>query len=303
MGSIFVAGASGFVGAAVVGALLDAGYRVKALARRADRVPLPARPGLQVIEGDALVPGPWRDEMRDCAAVINCIGIIREYPRRGITFERLHVEANARLLEVARAAGVPRYLLISAHGARPDGVSRYQTTKFRAEEELRASGLSWTIFRPSLVIGPGVGFLSQISPIVRFMPVVPLFGDGLSRYEPVDRRVLASSVAVALAHRSAPGSVYEFRGERSWTYRELLDAVGAAWGRKKVRKIALPLGFVRFMIAAFGWLPFAPITRDQLEMLVEADVGTGPDASKELGVTWIPLEESLRWSVQEMRRK
>ena len=84
-----------------------------------------------------------------CDAAIYNIGLIREFPRKGVTFEEAHVEGVRRVIEGASRKGVDRFLLMSANGVRGSGTP-YQDTKFRAEELLRDSGLKWTIFRPSI---------------------------------------------------------------------------------------------------------------------------------------------------------
>jgi uncharacterized protein YbjT (DUF2867 family) len=295
-GRILVAGGSGFVGRGIVLRLLEEGYEVAVLSRRPSTKPIPRRGALTVVTGSALDPETLRGAMEGFRAVVNAIGIIMEKPMRGITYERLHIEATHNLLDEAERCGIGRFIQISALGTRPDGISRYQTTKYAAEEEVKSRMRRWTIFRPSLVIGPGGGFVSVIRPLAR-LPVAPVFGNGLYSFEPIDRRVLARAVAVALESDSTCGGLYELRGPKAYTYNEILDEMGKTLGKRRVRKVHLPLWFVRPLVFATGWLPFSPVNRDQLEMLLESKPGRGRDGVAELGLPVIDLPEALEHAI------
>lgn len=293
---VFIAGGSGFVGSALIERLLRFHWHVVALVRNPEVFPTPPGENLELVKGDALEPDSFRGRMDGCSAVINSIGIIREKRFRGITFERLHVDATCNLLAEAQKLEIEHFLQISALGARADGVSRYQTTKHEAEVLVRNSGLHWTIFRPSFIIGPGAGFVSTIRPIVR-LPITPVFGDGGYRFEPVDKRILAEGVARSIVNPAVFNAVLEFRGERSYSYIEILDHIGKAIGKKNVRIWRLPLWLARPMVRAFGWLPFSPISIDQLNMLVEGSTGSGRNAVKELNLDWIELPEAIEYAL------
>jgi uncharacterized protein YbjT (DUF2867 family) len=294
--TVFVSGGSGFVGREVVKRLLESGYPVKALARRAGGFPTDVRGRLELVPGDALSPDSLRGTMEGCGAVINLIGIIREKRRRGVTFQRMHVETVSNLLDEAERSGVERFIQMSAIGAGPAGATRYLTTKFRGEEEVKRRAPEWTIFRPSIIVGPGTGFISEIKPLLR-LPVVPVFGSGEYLLEPLDKRVVADAFVGAVENPRTGGAVYELRGPRSHTYNEILDVLGRTLGRVRVRKVHVPLWFARPLVAATGWLPFSPVTKDQLEMLVSSKPGQGRDGVSELGLRVIDLAEQLDYAL------
>jgi NADH dehydrogenase len=183
-------------------------------------------------------------------------------------------------------------MLISALGVRQDGVSRYQTSKYEAECRIRESSLAWTIFRPSFVIGPGAGFVSEISPIVRF-PLIPVFGRGDSRFEPIDLRMLADAVVTSIDNTAARNALFELRGENSYSWVEILREIARALGKKKARFFHVPVWFVKLMVFLFGWLPLSPISRDQLAMLLEGNTGNGRNAVEELGLDWIEFPDAI----------
>lgn len=120
--------------------------------------------------------------MKDTDGVIYNIGILREFPRRGITFQALHSDAARRTMDAASEAGAKRYLLMSANGVKASGTA-YQRTKFEAEQYLRTTALEWTIFRPSVVFSDPrdrMEFATQLLRDIIDAPLpAPLFFDGV----------------------------------------------------------------------------------------------------------------------------
>ena len=229
-----------------------------------------------------------------CAAVIHLVGIIREHPARDVTFERLHIQATVNMLDVARRAGAKRYLQMSALGTRPDARSRYHATKWQAEEAVRASGLDWTIFRPSIIFGPGDEFVSMLARMIRRLPAVPVLGDGQYRLQPIPVEQVAEGFARALRNRAGIGQTYEVGGPMAYRFVEILDAIGAAVGRPHVRKIHVPLGLVKLMTRALGWLPLYPVSMDQIHMLEEESVTDPSRFFADFAIKPEPLAEGLR---------
>jgi len=150
-------GASGFVGRHGLARLQESGHAVRTLVRTPGNIAAPesiTAAGVAEIVGDLDKPEALRELVAGADAVIHLVGIIRERPRRGQTFQRVHIEGTQNLLRAARAAGVRRWVHMSALGTRPEAASRYHQTKYAAEQVVRASGLEWTIFQPSLLHGP-----------------------------------------------------------------------------------------------------------------------------------------------------
>src|SRR5262245_22172887 len=145
MQRIFVAGGTGFVGRMVLRALVARGFLVRCLVRPGSESKLKGFESIDRVPGDALRPKGLVACAEGCAAIVNLIGIIRERPSRGVTFERLHVQATLNLLAVAREAGVKRFVQMSALGTRAGATSAYHRTKWKAEEAVRHSDTEWTI--------------------------------------------------------------------------------------------------------------------------------------------------------------
>src|SRR5688572_3186266 len=127
-GTVFVTGASGFVGSAVVEELVEREYLVNALVhRRGLKI---SRGEVRTIAGDVFDPKALEEGMRGVDAVIHLVGIIFEKRALGVTFERMHVQATRNVVDAALRAGVKRYVHMSALGARPGAVADYHKTKY-----------------------------------------------------------------------------------------------------------------------------------------------------------------------------
>lgn len=266
---IFIAGATGFVGGHLVEALRQRDHELVLLthARR-----LTNENGFSYVTGDVTVPDSYGEALRGCDAVINLVGIIREFPGKGVTFERLHVQATAAIVAATRQAGVSRYLQMSALGSRSDAVARYHQTKWRAEEIVRASDLAWTMFRPSLIFGPKDAFVNMLARQIRFLPLLPTIGDGTYRLQPIHGSDVARCFCEALENPETVGRAYNLCGPDRLTYRELLDAVAETMGRPHPLKPALPLALMKPLIAMLQGIAAFPITLDQVQMLLEESI-------------------------------
>ena len=272
MREVFVTGATGFVGHALLQRLCAAGHVVRCLVRHGSEGRLRGLGAIARIEGDVLTRRGLEEGMTGCDAVIHLVGIIREHRTANMTFERVHVEGTRNVLEAAKAAGVQRYLHMSALGTRPAAASRYHRTKWAAEEAVRGSGLGWTIFRPSIVYGRGDGFVTLLASMVRRLPAVPVIGSGRQRLQPVAVEQVAAGFAEALERPVTIKQTYEVGGPEAVTMIELLDSIGRALGRRRVRKVHVPLGVMQPLARLLHPLPGFPVTPDQLLMLGEDSV-------------------------------
>ncbi len=243
--TVAVTGATGFVGRAIVAELLAQGYHVRALVRsrvKAREVlprPAPNSATLTLVEGDIHDDRSPAELVAGAEACIHLIGIIRE-ERGGVTFHRMHVASSRLITEACKAAGVNRYLQMSALGVRDDADCAYRTSKWEAEQIVRRSGLDWTIFRPGMIHGKDSSFLTMAAqwckgeaPPFFFLPYfrggkedtsVPL--GGVNYRDPVIQPVAVEDVAAAfvrsLARPQTIGETYNLVGTERLTWPELL---------------------------------------------------------------------------------
>ncbi|NGQ97361.1 complex I NDUFA9 subunit family protein [Brevibacillus sp. SYP-B805] len=274
---VLVTGSTGFVGRGILPRLAEAGHETVCLVRPGSEAKLGAvQPGsIRLAAGDLFEPAALAQALAGCEAVIHLVGIIRENPRKGVTFSRIHVEGTRRLLDAAKQAGVKRFIHMSALGARMGAASPYHRTKYEAEQLVIHSGIPYTIFRPSVIFGPDDEFVNMLAGLVR-LPVTPVIGDGAYRLQPVARQTVADVFTQALTHDRCLGEIYEAGGPEPLSYNALLDQIGAALGKTSVRKLHLPLGLMKPVINLLEGFSFFPITNTQLTMLLEENVCADP---------------------------
>lgn len=269
---VFLTGGTGFVGNEVLRQLVAAGHGVRALVRPGSEKKLAVLDNVEVHHGDATDPATLTGALAGCDAVIHLVGIIREFPDRGVTFERLHVEATVNVLAAAQEQGVRRYLHMSSNGTGPAGTTGYHRTKWQAEGAVRGSGLDWTIFRPSLIFGPGGEFVTMLADLIRKTPVVPVIGDGKYRMQPVAVAQVAESFVRALSMPETVGQTYHLGGGVSYSYDEILELTGKALGHEHINKAHQPLFMVKPMVKLMEHSEHFPITSEQVEMLLQGNV-------------------------------
>ncbi len=276
--AIFVTGGTGFVGGYVVRELLNGSVDVRLFARSSpESTPSHGSGRVEFISGNVADTDRLRFALRGCKTVIHLVGIIEENHRQNITFESVHTQGTENVVKAALDEGVDKFIYVSANGARIDGVSRYQTTKWAAEEIVRNANFpEWTIFRPSLIFGkpePGQPeFCSQlIRTLIKPFPVWPVFGSGKYTFRPVHVQDLARAVASAVISHPASNKTYCVAGPLTLTYEEMLDVLGRSVGVNPRPKIHQPLWLSRALVGLMSPTGLLPISPDQLAMLVEGN--------------------------------
>lgn len=211
--------------------------------------------------------------------MIYCVGLLREIPRQGITFEATQFDGVANTIEAALENSISRFLLMSANGVKIPG-TQYQETKKRAEDRLIASDLKATIFKPSVIFGNPRGQMEFATQLFRDMVEKPIPAVGFfSGLNPVSGAVLMSPVHVedvakafvaSLTDPKTIGASYELGGPETLSWTEMIRRIAATTGRKKWI-LPMPIAAMKLAATLFDWLPLFPVTRDQLTMLAEGN--------------------------------
>ena len=270
---VLVLGGTGFVGRHLIPLLSAAGHRVTVIARRRHEARhLILLPTVQVVEGDPLDPRELDARMRGATAVVNLIGILNEHGRE--TFASVHVEGPRKIVDACTRAGVARLVHMSAINADPAGPSRYLRSKGEAEAIVTASGLAWTIFRPSVIFGREDAFLNLFAKLLRLFPALALASPD-AKFAPVHVGDVAHCFAHALDDDATIGQRYNLCGPDVYTLEQLVRFVGEQTGR---RRAILRLGPALSSLQArlLELVPGTPMSRDNLASMRRDAVCDGP---------------------------
>ena len=269
---ITVFGGGGFVGRYVCEALLRGGARLR-VAQRDPRAgyflqPLAAVGQLGFVAADLDRPATVARAVDGATAVINLVGILKG------RFDAIQVEGARTAATAACTAGATAFVQVSAIGADPASPSAYGRSKGQGEEAVRAAFPSATIIRPSLVFGREDQLTNRFASMAR-LPVLPVIAPA-TRFQPIYVADLARAIAAAtLDPATHGGKTYELGGPEVMTMRSLNEHIAALAGQSPTI-VEVP-AFVAEMMAKMGFLPGAPLTKDQWIMLQQDNVAA-PDA-------------------------
>jgi NADH dehydrogenase len=266
---VLMAGGTGFIGQHLTRELINAGHHVILARRPVSGKPIPQHESISVLQIDP----EMQIEVHDFAAdiVINLVGIIREFPSSGITFHKAHFSVTKNLVDFAKRMGIPRFLQMSALGVKPGSTSGYMQSKYISEQYVEESGLEWAIFRPSVVFGPNDHIVTLFSSLLRIFPVIGVVGNGQYKLQPVHISDVTAGFMKALKGDMALGRVFEIGGPEIMTFDRLLDIIGEAIGRTRVRKVHIPVGPLKWVSALLDWFPKYPISPEQIDLLLDGN--------------------------------
>lgn len=261
---VLVTGASGFLGRAVCGELLERGHDVAALVRRPGSEPAGARPLAGDLEDGASLTGALAGEAPHC--VIHLAAEIASQ-RSARRIEEANIHGTRRLLEACSASSRPRFVFAStvvtgdAHGALLDEQAQlpvqtaYGRSKQHGEQLVRDSGLDSVIVRPSHVYGPGGWFAQEFVKRLRMPGRFAVIGRGENLWDVVHVQDVASAMA-EIAERAPAGSLYHVADDEPVTFYDFVSLAAQALGLKPPRRV--PAAIARL---AAGRDPVLAVTR------------------------------------------
>jgi uncharacterized protein YbjT (DUF2867 family) len=291
---ILVAGGTGFIGPKIVHAIRAEDRPLRVLARNPKDAETLANWGCEVVQGDMTDPASLRRAVEGCDTVIDLVAIISGKPE---DFERVMIQGTRDLVAAAKTAGANRFILMSALGTneRTKDLTSYYHAKWEKEQAVQASGLEYTIFRPSFVFGRDGGSLPIYIRQVRWSPVITVIGDGKRRLQPIWVEDVAAFFAKALSVRGAVNQMFELGGPDVVTWDELYDRIRRVLDKRRAT-VHLPYGLVRAGAVVVEKLPIGlPLSRDAVTMLEFEDNVTDINPAVEtFDIKPIRLDEQLR---------
>jgi uncharacterized protein YbjT (DUF2867 family) len=291
---ILVTGGSGFVGGHVVHALRAAGQDVRCVVRDRRRGERLEAWGCELIEGDVTDPESLRAAVAGCDTVVHLVAIRQGKPE---AFQRIMIDGTRNLIAAARDAGVGRFVLMSALGTTEEtkDVVPYYGAKWQMEQDVKAAGTPYVIFRPSFIFAKDGGILPTFAKLARLAPVTPIIGSGKQRIQPIWADDVGAYFAKSVELETAIGRTFEIGGPDAVSWNEFWERLKQIRGIKRP-SMHMPIGLMKVNALITERLPGdIPLTRDLLKMLQTGDnVVTDQSATEVFGLPLVPLDEQLR---------
>ena len=285
--NICIVGGSGFVGQHIAHLLAARGINLRVPTRRREHAKsLLVLPTIDVIETNIHDPKELDQLLVGIDAVINLVGILDG------NFISTHIELPKKIVAACERNGVSRLLHISALNANVNGTSAYLRSKGEGERVITGSNLETTIFRPSVIFGPGDSFLNLFAKLVQRLPVLPLASPN-SKFQPVFVENVAEVIALSLSTSATIGQSYNLCGPRIYSLRQIVEYVSSIT-EHKLSIIGLS-DWLSYLQATFlEFLPGKLMTRDNyLSMKIDSicDCNNDSDLTAVFGIHPTALEE------------
>jgi NADH dehydrogenase len=293
MAFVLVTGGTGFIGSHIVRRLLEKGHRVAVMSRDPRRVPN----GVEARRGDVADAASLEAAMAGVDVVVAAVQFPNhpvENPRKGHTYMAVDGEGTERQVAAARAAGVKRFIYLSGAGTRPEQTAPWFLAKLRAEKAVKEGGIPFTIFRPSWVYGPEDRSLNKFVAFARFLPFVPVIGNGRTRIQPVHVDDLAEAVAASINLPQAVGQTYDVGGPETLTMDEIIRTMLAVMGKRRPL-LHSPIGLTKLATAPLALLPTPPLSPGAVEFVVMEELVDNGALLRDFDLRLTPLRKGLAY--------
>lgn len=286
-----ITGSTGFVGRHVARELCSRGLKVRCLVRpTSDLTPLSGL-DIETCQGDVTDQASIETALRNVTTVVHLAAIIRE--TKDTTFEAINLVGTQNVLHAAKKVGVKRFIYMSNLGAAPDRRFPLLYTKWRAEEDVRNSGIDFVILRPSVMFGRGDGFVSVLAGIVKRIPLAPVIGSGKTKFQLISVEDVATCVAQSLEEERTRNQIVPLGGPEHLAYEEIVDLIIKRLNLKRP-KVHIPVPLMQ-SIAWTGdkFRLRLPVTSAQLAMLAKDNVTSLDVVERVFGFRPVPLREKI----------
>lgn len=297
---IVLLGGGGFLGTHLAQELLARGARLRVASRHPERAvrikPLGNLGQVQLARCDITRPETVAPLFSGADGVVNLVGAFAG------DLDAVQGNGLEPIAASARAAGVRRFVHLSAIGADPAAATAYGRSKAAGEAAVLRAFPQAAVVRPSVLFGPDDSFINLFAGLIAALPAVPVFGPD-KQLQPVFVDDVAQAITRLLTDApAAPAALYELGGPEVLSMLDLHRQIARAQGRAPWL-IALPDPISGAFAAATGWLPGAPLTRDQWRLLAAGNRVSGQHPGlAELGITPRPLTLFLERWMQRYRR-
>ncbi len=305
MTKVLVSGGTGFIGSAIVRELKSRGAEVAVLGRDADKIQRLFGEGVEAREADVRDAGRLREALAGAEVVVNAVQFPTspiEQPRKGWTFEEIDLRGTEHQVDAAKAAGARRFVYLSGVGAAAEAEKRWFRYKWEAEQYLEGSGLEWVVIRPTWVYGRSDNSLNRLLGFTRWLPFVPMFGDGKQAMQPVYIRDVGWLAAEAAMRPEVTSGVFEIGGPEVMTMNDVLKAGLQAMGKKRPI-LHQPVAVGKLMGRLASVLPSAPLTPDAVDFITEPAVADNTAVEQVFKPQLTPLKDGLASYLRRPRQE
>ena len=295
--TITLIGGSGFLAKYCISQLLKDGHNVVAVCRNpylaGDLRMMGPLDKLDIFGANIINKESIEPYIKSSDIVINLVGILFE-SGRDQTFENCHTLGAKNIAELSKKYGIQRLIHFSSIGADVDSESKYQKSKGLGEKYITEIFPNSTIIRPSIVFGPGDGFFSVQSKLVKILPVIPLFGGGNNCFQCVYVKDLAKGLSKIIELEETKGRIFEFGGPDILSMKEIYKLIMITLNIKRFL-FPMPLSLATMIGTIMQYLPSPIITYDQVKLLRQDNVVTEKKNTLEsLGITTQSAKDLLQ---------
>ncbi|MCK9518811.1 MAG: NAD(P)H-binding protein [Dehalococcoidia bacterium] len=287
---VLVAGGAGLLGGAALEALLEQGHEVSVLSRSSV-----SDPRVRSIRGDVTQPESLQGKLEGHDAVVDAVQFPNspiENPKKGLTFERVDYGGTRNLVDAAKAAGIPHFIGISGAGAAPDAEFHWLRFKWHEEQYIKENAPGYTIFRGSWVYGPADQSLNRFLSFARFLPFVPVIGDGKTRLNPLFVNDLGRHVAAAVTNDRARDRLFEIGGPEILTMDEIIRTALRVAGKRRFL-LHQPTWLMKAVASVAQHLPGRPLTPGAIDFITMDPTSDTTELREVFGLPLTPLAAGL----------
>lgn len=298
--SVLVTGGTGFLGSHILAELLGrdelgADARVRCMTRdpsgRSHK-----DPRVSYVAGDVRDAASLERVTEGIDAVIHCVQFPNhpvENPSKGYTYMEIDARGTERLVAACVKNGVRRIVYLSGAGTSPDRPETWFQAKVIAERAIRESGIEHVILRPSWVFGREDHSLNRFVSFIKYLPVVPVIGDGTNRVQIVFVDDVARIAAAAVFAAAATNRTFDLGGPENLTMDEILATIQRVLGTHRPL-LHHSAGFMKLAVLPMQILPAPPLSPAAIDFILqESELDTGP-ARETFGVEFTSLEDGLK---------
>jgi uncharacterized protein YbjT (DUF2867 family) len=246
---------------------------------------------IEICQGDVTDEASLETALQGVESVVHLVAVIRE--TKDASFEAINFTGTSNLLQAAKKKGVKRFIYMSNLGAAPELRFPLLYTKWRAEEEVRNSGIDFIILRPSVMFGRGDGFVRVLAGIIKRMPLVPIIGSGKAKFQLISVEDVAACVMRSLEDERTTNQSIPLGGPEYLTYEEIVDLIIE---KLKLRrpKVRLPVPLMQSILWMGEKLGLnLPLTSAQLAMVTRDNVTDFDIVERVFGFKPVSLRERI----------